>query len=186
MNIKDAISLLADNKYQDRFTLISLQFLLIFLFIFWWSGFNVTDESHLKKIKQNGVLTVITRQSPTTFYESYGGPDGLEYQLASRFAEYLGVTLDIKVAANLTEIIQSVNNGDADLAAAGLSITPEREKLLNFAAPYDKVFPKLVFKQGNRWPRNFQQLRGELRVMADSSHAYELLKEKSDFKKREI
>ncbi len=181
MNFRDAIILLADNRYRDRFTTASLVLLASFVFIFWWTGFNVSDNSHLAQVKQRGVLTVITRQSPTTFYESYGGPDGLEYQLASRFAEYLGVNLEISLASNLTEIIQSVNNGDADLAAAGLSITEEREQWLSFAAPYDRVYPKLVFKQGNRWPRDFRQLDGELRVMADSSHAYHLLKVKREF-----
>ena len=181
MNIRDAISLLADNKNRDRFTILSLLVLAGFMFLFWWAGFNISDDSHLAQIKQRGVLTVISRQNPTTFYESYGGPDGLEYQLASRFAEYLGVELEMNLATNLTEIIQSVNSGNADLAAAGLSITPERQQWLSFAAPYDRVYPKLVFKQGNRWPRNFRQLNGELRVMADSSHAYHLLKLKRDF-----
>ncbi|MEL0035655.1 MAG: membrane-bound lytic murein transglycosylase MltF [Gammaproteobacteria bacterium] len=181
VNIRDAITLLADNRNRDRFTLLTVLALASVMFYFWWSGFNVTDETHLEQVKQRGVLKVISRQSPTTYYESYGGADGLEYQLASRFAEHLGVELEIELATNLTEIIQSVNNGEADLAAAGLSITPEREQWLAFATPYDRVYPKLVFKQGNRWPRNFQQLRGELRVMADSSHAFELLNVKREY-----
>jgi membrane-bound lytic murein transglycosylase F len=180
MTFRDAITLLADNDYRDKFTLLSLFLLAVFLFLFWWTGFNVSSDTHLDQIKQRGVLKVISRQSPTTYYESYGGPEGLEYQLASRFAERLGVKLEVQLATNLTDIIRAVNNGDADLAAAGLSITRERKEMLNFATPYQSVSPKLVFKQGKRWPRNIQQLSGELRVMADSSHAYQLLRMKND------
>ena len=161
MNFRDAIALLADNDYRDKFTYLSLFLLAMFLFFFWWAGYNVTNETHLEQIKHRGVLKVISRQSPTTFYESYGGPEGLEYQLASRFAERLGVRLEVELATNLTDIIRAVNSGDADLAAAGLSITKEREDMLNFATPYQSVSPKLVFKQGKRWPRNIQQLSGE-------------------------
>ena len=181
MNFKDAIALLADNSHNDRFTRLSVVLLMVFVFTFWWTGFNITDETHIEQIKQRGVLKVISRQSPTTYYESYGGPEGLEYQLASRFAEQLGVELEIEVATSLTDIIRSVNSGDADIAAAGLSITKEREELLKFATPYQTVYPKLVFKQGKRWPRNIQQLSGELRVMADSSHAYQLLEIKQKY-----
>ena len=175
MNFKDAITLLADNDNRDQFTRYGIAFLVVFILVFWWRGYNVTDQTHVEQIKSSGVLKVITRPSPTTYYESYGGPDGLEYQLASRFAEYLGVELEIEVATNITTIIQAVNSGDSDLAAAGLSMTPERLEKLRFASPYQEVSPKLVFKQGKRWPRNITQLTGDLMVMADSSHATDLL-----------
>ena len=181
MNFKDAIALLADNDNRDRFTRISIGFLIIFILIFWWRGFNVSDQTHLEQVQSSGVLKVITRPSPTTYYESYGGPDGLEYQLARGFAEHLGVKLEMAVATNITTIIQSVNAGDSDLAAAGLSMTPERRAKLNFASPYQEVSPKLVFKQGKKWPRNIQQLSGDLMVMADSSHALDLLNFKQQY-----
>lgn len=181
MNFKDAIALLADNEDRHRFTRISIGFLVIFILIFWWRGFNVSEQTHLEQVQARGVLKVITRPSPTTYYESYGGPDGLEYQLARSFAEYLDVRLEMKIATNLTSIIQSVNQGDSDLAAAGLSMTPERRQHLNFASPYQEVSPKLVFKQGKRWPRNMEQLTGDLMVMADSSHALDLLNFKREY-----
>jgi len=181
MNIKDAIEQLADNNYRDRFTIFSVLALGIFVFYFWWVGFNVTDTSHLEQVKARGILKVISRESPTTYYQGYTGPDGLEYQLASRFAEHLGVKLDMVQAPNMTAVLNAVKNGDADLAAAGLSITNERKKHFDFATPYQEVSQKLVFKQGKRWPRNIQQLSGTLRVMADSSHATRLLKLKTAF-----
>ena len=175
MNIKDAIVLLADNDNRDRFTRYGILFLVLFILVFWWRGYNVTDQTHLEKVLDSGVLKVITRPSPTTYYESYGGPDGLEYQLASRFAESLGVSLEVEIATNITTIIQSVNGGDSDLAAAGLSMTPERRAKLHFGSPYQEVSPKLVFKQGKRWPRNIDQLTGDLMIMADSAHAQDML-----------
>ncbi|MBT8449707.1 MAG: membrane-bound lytic murein transglycosylase MltF [Gammaproteobacteria bacterium] len=181
MNIKDAIALLADNDNRDRFTRYGILFLALFILVFWWRGYNVTDQTHLEKVLDRGVLKVITRPSPTTYYESYGGPDGLEYQLASRFAESLGVRLEIEIATNITTIMQSVNDGDSDLAAAGLSMTPERRAKLNFGSPYQEVSPKLVFKQGKRWPRNINQLTGDLMIMADSAHAQDMLNFKREY-----
>ena len=86
MTFRDAIALLADNSYNDRFTRLSVVLLTLFVFTFWWTGFNITDETHLEQIKSRGVLKVISRQSPTTYYESYGGPEGFfnESRLANQ------------------------------------------------------------------------------------------------------
>jgi membrane-bound lytic murein transglycosylase F len=134
-----------------------------------------TKLSHLEQIQKRGVLKVITRNSPTTFFESADGMAGVEYELAEAFAKTLGVKAEYIVNDNLQEIVEAVNSGKADLAAAGLSITQEREKNLRFSPYYQTITTKLVFKQGKKWPRNIAQLDGELRVVAHSAHAQELL-----------
>ena len=130
----------------------------------------------IEEIQKRGVLKVITRNSPTTYYESADGSAGVEFELAEAFAKSLGVKTQYIVNDNLKEIIESVNSGEADLAAAGLTITPEREKQVRFAPSYQTITSKLVFKQGKKWPRNIAQLDGELRVVAHSSYSHELLK----------
>ena len=130
----------------------------------------------IEEIQKRGVLRVITRNSPTTYYERADGHAGVEYELAEAFATSLGVKTQYIVNDNLKEIIESVNNGEADLAAAGLTVTPERAKQLRFAPSYQTITSKLVFKQGKKWPRNIAQLDGELRVVAHSSYSQELLK----------
>ena len=139
------------------------------------SSCSETKLSHLEQIQERGVLKVITRNSPTTYYESADGMAGVEYELAEAFAKSLGVKTEYTVSDNLQTISEAVNSGSADMAAAGLSVTQEREKNLRFAPYYQTITTKLVFKQGKKWPRNIAQLDGELRVVAHSAHSQELL-----------
>lgn len=181
MDIKQALVLLADKEHKSyRNSLVSIGLLVIGLVL--WVGLGTSvSNSHLQQVINRGTLKVITRESPTTFYQGYQGADGVEYQLASRFAERLGVRLEMISVDSITEILTALHQGRGDLAAAGLSITPERETELSFAPPYQEVSQKLVFKQGKRWPRNIEQLNGELQVMADSSHALKLLELKQQY-----
>ncbi len=131
--------------------------------------------SQLEEIQKRGVLKIITRNSPTTYYEQADGLAGVEYELAEAFAASLGVKAEYQVEDNLKKIIEAVESGKADIAAAGLTVTPEREKQLRFGPDYQTITSKLVFKQGKKWPRNISQLDGELRVVAHSSYAQALL-----------
>ncbi len=132
--------------------------------------------SQLEEVLNRGQLTIVTRNSPTTYYEAADGYAGVEYELAKQFAKSLGVDLKFIVKDNLKEIKDLLVSGKVDFAAAGLTITSERKKTLRFAPAYQKVSSKLVFKQGAKWPRNISQLNGELRVSAHSSHSQALLK----------
>jgi len=181
MNIKQALVLLADKDHKRLLRLLIAAALFAIILVFWIGIGTSINKSHLQKIIDRGSLKVITRVSPTTYYQGYQGAAGVEFHLASRFAERLGVTLEITSAESITEILTALHNGKADIAAAGLSITPEREAEYSFAPPYQEVSQKLVFKQGKRWPRNIAQLKGDLRVMADSSHAQKLLDLKQQY-----
>ena len=139
------------------------------------SSCNQPELSQLEQIQKRGVIKVITRNSPTTYYEDADGLAGVEYELAEAFAEYLGVKAEYIVNDNLKEIVTAVNHGEADIAAAGLTVTAARKQQLRFAPSYQTITSKLVFKQGKKWPRNIEQLDGELRVVAHSSYSQALL-----------
>jgi membrane-bound lytic murein transglycosylase F len=179
MNIRQALEQIADNPYKRPIKGLVLGILLLALVIQLFS--TKPESNHLEQVLERGILKVVTRVSPTTYYDTYQGPDGLEFQLANLFAEQLGVELEMIPAESLTQILNMLESGEADLAAAGLSITKDRLQSLNFAPPYDEVSKKLVFKQGKRWPRDISQLNGELRVLADSSHSQQLLELKTEY-----
>jgi len=142
---------------------------------------NEVEQSKLEQVVNRGKLVVVTRNSPTTYYESADGFAGIEFELADEFAQSLGVEIEFVVNDNLKEISEMIANGEADIAAAGLTVTDEREEYLRFAPAYQQITSKLVFKQGRKWPRNFSQLDGELRVVAHSSFSQELLKLKPEY-----
>jgi membrane-bound lytic murein transglycosylase F len=158
-------------------------FLLILTSLIFITSCTEQKPPQLEEIKKRGTLKVITRNSPTTYYERADGLAGMEYELAEAFAKSLGVKIEFIVNDNLKEIIEAVNSGQADLAAAGLTVTTAREKQLRFAPSYQLITSKLVFKQGKKWPRNIDQLNGELRVVAHSSYSQSLIELKQTHEK---
>ena len=143
-------------------------------------GSQSDNSTLLQKIKARGELRIVTRIGPTTYFIGGNGSSGFEYDLAARFAEYLGVKLSVIATDDMRNVFRLVNSGQVDMAAAGLAITPERDKLFDFSPFYQKIDIKLVFKQGNFWPRDLEQLDGNLTVLAGSSHSELLLRLKQD------
>ena len=86
------------------------------------------SSDNLQRIRDNGVLRVLTRNGSTTYYESQGAPAGFEYQLALAFANHLDVELEIIPVVSLDDVFSGLVNNQADIAAAALSITPARQK----------------------------------------------------------
>lgn len=132
--------------------------------------------SKLDQIKQLGVLRVATINSATTFYESGDGRTGFEYDLASQFAEYLGVELDMRVAASGAAALDAVSQQKVHLAAANLTITDNRSKNILFSPAVREVTPQLAYHIGSGKPRSLDRLKAPLRIPEDSAHA-ELVEE---------
>ncbi len=156
--------------------LISLLFILISLLI-------ACDEAqpHLEEIRERGELRVLTRYGPTTYYVKGTELAGFEYELAQRFSEYLNVKLKVIVPDNLGDMFKLIDNGKADMAAAGLSITVQRKDRFHFGPVYQEVTQQLVYRNGNRIPENITDLfNGQLEVVANSSHVEQLNSYKED------
>lgn len=131
--------------------------------------------SQLEQIKARGELRVLSRYSPTTYYQHDGTSSGFEYELSQKFADYLGVELTIIVPSNLASMIEQLQQGQADIAAAGLTVTDARKQMIRFGPVYQEVSQQLVYRQGNKRPKNLIQIEnGILEVVADSSHVEQL------------
>ena len=129
----------------------------------------------LDRVLSRGELVVATRSAPTTYYIDQYGETGLDFELAAGFANELGVELRIIEAGTLDELFQLVRSGKADLAAAGLSITPERSLSFDFSTSYQTVDEKVIYRLGTPRPRSADDLSGKrIVVLAGSSHAERL------------
>jgi membrane-bound lytic murein transglycosylase F len=129
----------------------------------------------LDQVRQDGQLIVVTRNSPTTYYQGAATPLGMEYELASRFAEYLGVELKIVTRDNFNEILPMVMRGKAQIAAAGLTVTDARTRQVKFGPAYQSITQQLVYRIGGRKPRTIADLAGaRIEVIGGSSHAEHL------------
>ena len=123
-------------------------------------------------VMEAGVLKIITRNSPTTYYQDKDQISGFEYELASMFADFLGVKLEVTVADSLNDLISEVEAGNVAIAAAGLTVTPERSERIQFSSSYLDVNQKLVYRINQKRPKDLNALIGKtLVVTAHSSHA---------------
>jgi membrane-bound lytic murein transglycosylase F len=126
----------------------------------------------LDKIKAEGELVVITRNSPTTYYEDKNSPTGFEYALAKRLADELGVELLMKPEFSLGAIFRKLRRNEVDLAAAGLTLTGKRAAKYPHSQPYYELTPQVVYVAGTFRPRKLDDLAGmSIAVLAGSSHA---------------
>jgi membrane-bound lytic murein transglycosylase F len=136
----------------------------------------------LDRVVQRGELVVVSRNGPATYFEDKGGPAGFEYALASRFAEELGVKLRMEVRQDIGDILQSIRRGQADFAAAGLTITPVRQESFRFSLPYADIQSQVIYLSGTSRPREVADLYNKrLVVLAHSSHAEGLRQLQSEY-----
>ena len=163
-------------SFAKKVKAINALTLLLVLFSLVLSGCK-TEQSpaNLQRIIDRGYVTVGTLYGNTSYYLDAEGPAGFEYELAQKYAEFLGVELKMMPSYNLNELFEQLNSGEVDFLAAGLSVTDERLQQFRFAPGYDNISQKLVFKQGKTRPRKLSDLTGKLAVVAQSSHVENLL-----------
>ncbi len=133
-------------------------------------------QNELQRVMKQKELVVLTRNAASTFYEGPQGPLGMEYDLARGFADKLGVELRMVVADNVGEVLSRLAEGEADFAAAGLTVTEPRKLWARFTPPYQQITQQLVYRTGTKKPKNLDQLDGILEIVADSSHEEQLHK----------
>ena len=90
----------------------------------------------LDEVRRRGVLRVLTRNNSVSYYIARGQQRGFEYELASYFAEALGVRVAFVVPETRGELFAALYAGEGDLIAAGTSVTPAREEKVAFTRPY--------------------------------------------------
>jgi len=140
-------------------------------------GCSKTPTSSLNAVLNKGELVVLTRLDPTTYQANAGKQSGFEYELASLFAEKLGVRVRFILPNKFHDILKLTSDHEADFAAAGLSITPQRQHLLRFTPSYYEVTQQLIYHYRSRRPRSPKYLKDSFfEVLAGSSHAENLRK----------
>ena len=129
----------------------------------------------LENVLERGALHVVSRNGPTTYYEHGDGYTGFEYELAHAFADYLGVELVIHEGDEIGQLLYNVENQQFDFAAAGLTVTEQRQRKVLFSQPYLKVTQQLVYRHGDSKPKGVADLVGKkIVVIGNSSHSEQL------------
>ncbi|RZI67085.1 MAG: transporter substrate-binding domain-containing protein, partial [Pseudomonas sp.] len=129
--------------------------------IFLLLGACVEKPNTLERVKEDGVLRVVTRNSPATYFQDRNGETGFEYELVKRFADDLGVELKIEAADNLDDLFDQMGKpGGPVLAAAGLVSSENRAKQVRFSHSYLEVTPQVVYRNGQSRPTDPGDLVG--------------------------
>ncbi len=139
------------------------------------------QPQQLQRIMDSGVLVVGTRYGATTYYQGATEEQGFEYELAAGFADYLGVELAMVPFYSTSQMLDDLETRQLDFVAAGLVVTPQRQQRFAFGPSYMRISQKLVFKQGNTWPRSLADIDQPLLVVAGSSHAQQLAEVSKDY-----
>lgn len=125
----------------------------------------------MEQIQEDGRLNVVTRNAPTTYFEGRDGPEGYEYELTQAFAEHLGVNVHYNVVDNIDGILRVVANGEAHLAAAGLTQTDARQQKGLFGPAYMTVAEQVVCRRDGKRPDSIEALSEvDLRVADGTSY----------------
>lgn len=138
------------------------------------AGWLVGCESHdsLDRIRHDGELVIVSRNSPTTYYLDKREPKGFEYALAAQLATELGVDLRVEPAFDLPGLFERLSRNEADIAAAGLTLTARRAQDFPHSIAYQKLTPQVVYVAGTYRPRDIDDLTDmSIAVLAGSSHA---------------
>ena len=105
----------------------------------------------LAEIKESGLLKASTTYSSTSYFLYKGKPMGFEFELLERFANYLGVKLEIIIANDVDNLIPNLNSGKVDLMAHGLTVTKLRKEVVDFSNYIYLTKQVLVQKKPDNW-----------------------------------
>lgn len=110
-------------------------------------------ERDLSEIRDSGKLVAVTSYSSTSFFLYRGELMGFEYELLKWLAEHMNLELEVKIAADMDELINMLNRGEGDIVAHNLTVTSERQKYLAFTDHHNTTRQVLVQRKPDNWRR---------------------------------
>ena len=133
---------------------------------------DVLDRGDLPRIRERGVLRVLTRNNPASYYIYRGEQVGFDYELVREFAERSGLELEVIVPPRGENVLTWLVEGRGDIAAASLTPTAERRAMgVSFSEPYNYATQYVVARSGETGLQGPQDLAGR-RVAVRRSSAY--------------
>ena len=137
-------------------------------------GFSYTylfgPQSSLEKILKSGTIRLLTDNNANSYYIYRSEPMGFEYELAHKFADYLGVKLQV-VTPGWSELIPALRKGRGDFIGSGMTITAEREEVVDFSDPYLNVQQRIIHHKRVYGPNDLEDLNGqEIHVRRHTSY----------------
>lgn len=154
---------------------------------------TISKPTLLDKIKKRGKLIAVTDYNSTNYFVYRGTPMGYQYELLKLLADHLEVKLVLEINNDLTNCFEGLNSGEYDIIALGLTVTKERNRLVDFTIPITQTRQVLVQRKPDKWRkmrtydeverhmiRNPLQLAGKTINIQKNTTFYSRLKNLSD------
>ncbi|WAM51460.1 membrane-bound lytic murein transglycosylase MltF [Vreelandella venusta] len=140
----------------------------------------IPQGEHLAQIIAKDFITIHTRNTPTTYYEGRQGPTGFEYELMHRFADHLGVSLNLNTSHHPESVLPAVRE-QGDLGAAALPLLPNSPGI-HYTRSIIQMQPLVVYRRGLNnidEPKNLVGL--ELGTLSEAGTSQALLALQRDY-----
>jgi membrane-bound lytic murein transglycosylase F len=105
----------------------------------------------LDSIIKRGKLVAVSDFNSTNFFVYKGELMGFHYELLKKFADQIGVDLEIIRENHLDKAFYLLNTGEADLLAIGLTVNSSRRKEILFSDPIYDTRQVLVQRKPHGW-----------------------------------
>ncbi|MDP6397985.1 MAG: lytic transglycosylase F [Arenicellales bacterium] len=114
----------------------------------------------LDQIRERRFLRVLVSYGRTNFFFDQGMPRGFEYDLLMEYEKALNTSVQsledrvklIFIPVPFDQLLEKLIAGHGDIAAAGLTITPQRRSQVDFTEPYLKAVDEVIVGRKNNEP----------------------------------
>lgn len=144
-------------------------------------GVEKLQTGDLDEIEKRGVLRVLTRNNPITYFLHKGRQFGFDYELMKLAAADLDVRLEMVVPPSRDLLIPWLLEGRGDVVAASLTVNEERQARVAFTHPYFYVDELVVRRKGAAGPSSLAEMKGKtIHVRKSSSYHATLRSEQKE------
>lgn len=121
--------------------------------------------TQLQKIREDGVLKVVTEYNSISYFLYRGQPMGFQFEMLQELANHLNLALDVSVSNDLELNFSDLREGRVDMIAMNLTITSERKEDVAFTEPLLQTRQVLVQRKPLQWEKmnRIQQESGMIR-----------------------
>ena len=140
----------------QRFLAVGFGFLAL------WASWGCGEKgpTDLPEIRARGTLRVLTLNNYNCFFLYRGEERGLEYELARKFAEELGVKIEVVIPPRGNDLIPWLQAGKGDLVAASVPLADRDASGVASTRPYDFTRVAMVVRKDNEALKSTLDLPG--------------------------
>ena len=109
------------------------------------------NESEVTRIMKSGTLKVVLDYNSTNYFIYRGRPMGFEYEILNHLANDMRVKLEITVRSNDETLFQDLYDKKYDLLAKNLTISKNKDDLIEYTHPLIQPPQVLVQRKPEKW-----------------------------------